>query len=103
MMTTTVHELVGRETETRRLNDLPRTSRLVVVTGLAGVGKSALAGRLVRDLTGQRPHVRDLSEPSAAATAFGAVPATGGLLLSRAASAGPRSTWTSAPRPPSPP
>ncbi|MFI7099587.1 tetratricopeptide repeat protein [Streptomyces sp. NPDC050161] len=41
-------ELIGREADLRALEDLRGTARLVVVSGLAGVGKTALVSRWLR-------------------------------------------------------
>lgn len=56
---------VGRETELARLAVLLRTSRLVTVTGVGGVGKSRVALRAARAATGRYPDGARLAELSA--------------------------------------
>ena len=70
-----VFELIGREEELSEILNLVTTHRLVTVTGAGGIGKTALALALAREL---RPHFADgvwLAEFSALADP-GLVPAT---------------------------
>jgi non-specific serine/threonine protein kinase len=55
---------VGRETELARVAALLRTSRLVTVTGVGGVGKSRVALRAARDAAARYPDGARLAELS---------------------------------------